>query len=68
MRPFPEVPQPAAVWQRAKLFGVHIKPLTGQPAGDQPTLELVYEVDWDHDHLLGVRLREWRIWEVCGSA
>ena len=68
MRPFPQIPDPPAVWQWVKLWGVRIEPLAGQPMGDQPTLELVYEVDWDDDHLIGVRLHEWRIWEVCGSA
>ena len=68
VQPFPQITDPADVWQRVRLWGVRIEPLTGQPIGDQPTLELVYEVDWDHDHLVGVRMQEWRVWEVCGSA
>ena len=68
VQPFPQISDPADVWQRVRLWCVRIEPLAGQPSGDQPTLELVFEVDWDEDHLVGVRMQQWRVWEVCGSA
>lgn len=66
VQPFPQITDPADAWQRVRLWGVRIQPLTRQPI--EPTLELVFEVDWDEDHLVGVRMQQWRVWEVCGSA
>ena len=58
----PEIQAPADIWPHTKVDRVLIEPLEGIP-----TVEVAYRVAWDEEHTLGARIREWRMFELCGS-
>lgn len=58
----PPISSPAEVWPHVALLFVAVTPLDGAL-----TAELGYSVAWDEEHTLGVRLRDGRLLELCGS-
>jgi hypothetical protein len=60
--PLPKVDAPNDVWPHTKLERVLIEPLDGVP-----TVEIAYRVAWDEEHTLGAWVRDWRVFELCGS-
>ncbi|MFT5288577.1 MAG: hypothetical protein ACI8QS_002044 [Planctomycetota bacterium] len=53
---------PGQVWDHVRVDRVLIEPLDGQL-----TIEIAYESDWDPEHRLGARIRDWRLIEFNGS-
>ena len=60
--PLPNLDKPNDVWPHTKLERVLIEPLDGVP-----TIEIAYRVAWDEEHTLGAWIRDWRVFELCGS-
>src|SRR5262249_7001123 len=59
---FPIIQAPTDVWPHAKVERVLIEPLQGVP-----TVEVAYRVAWDEEHTVGAWIRDWRVFELCGS-
>jgi len=53
---------PDHVWQHVALQRVLIEPLNGAM-----TLEIAYRIAWDEEHIVGAWIRDWRVFELCGS-
>ncbi len=60
--PLPELQAPNDVWPHTELDRVLIEPLDGVP-----TVEIAYRVAWDEEHTVGAWIRDWRVFELCGS-
>jgi hypothetical protein len=60
--PPPEIQAPGEVWPHTQLERVLIEPL-----GGLPTVEIAYRVAWDEEHTVGAWIRNWRVFELCGS-
>ena len=60
--PFPRMDAPRDVWAHARTEHVLIEPIEGVV-----TVEIGYRVAWDEEHTLGAWIREWRVFELCGS-
>lgn len=56
------IASPAEVWPHVRAVFAQVTPLDGAL-----TVEIGYEVAWDEEHMLGARLREGRLLELCGS-
>ncbi|OAI26394.1 DUF6985 domain-containing protein [Methylomonas koyamae] len=59
----PTISQANQVLSYADLKFIAVAPLSGMIA-----VEFGYAVAWDAEHLLGVRFRNGRLLELCGSA
>ncbi|MFZ6647697.1 DUF6985 domain-containing protein [Undibacterium sp. TJN25] len=42
--------------------------ITIGPIDESLMIELGYETEWDEEHLLGIRFRDGKFVELCGSA
>ena len=60
--PFPKIGAADDVWPHTRLDRVLIEPVEGVP-----TVEVAYRVAWDEEHTLGAWIRDWRVFELCGS-
>ena len=58
----PAIDVPSAVWPHTEAQFVQVTPLSGVL-----TVEIGYRVAWDEEHMLGARLRDGRLVELCGS-
>jgi hypothetical protein len=59
---FPTLQAPAEVWPHTEVERVLIEPLDGVL-----TVEIAYRVAWDEEHTPGAWIRDWRVFEFCGS-
>ena len=59
---FPTIQVPTDVWPHTKVERVLVEPLDSVP-----TVEIAYRVTWDEEHTLGAWIRDWRVFELCGS-
>jgi hypothetical protein len=59
---FPTIQAPTDVWPHTKVQRVLVEPLE-----KVPTVEVAYRVAWDEEHTLGAWIRDWRVFELCGS-
>jgi len=59
---FPEINSAEAVWPHVLPLQVLIERLQGVP-----TIEIAFAVAWDEEHMVGARIQEWRLIELCGS-
>jgi hypothetical protein len=59
---FPRISAPNDVWPH-----LVFEPILIEPIEDVQTLELAYRVAWDEEHTLGAWIRDWRVFELCGS-
>ena len=58
----PTIDTPSSVWPHTGVEFVRVSPLSGEL-----TVEIGCRVAWDEEHTLGVRLRDGRLVELCGS-
>lgn len=58
----PAIDGPADVWPHTTAEFVQVIPLSGQL-----TVEIGYRVAWDEEHIVGARLRDGQLVELCGS-
>jgi hypothetical protein len=58
----PTIDTPSSVWPHTSVEFVRVSPLSGEL-----TVEIGCRVAWDEEHTLGVRLRDGRLVELCGS-
>jgi hypothetical protein len=59
---FPPIQAPTDVWPHTSVAHVRIEPLDRVL-----TVEIAYRVAWDPEHTLGARIRDWHVFELCGS-
>jgi hypothetical protein len=59
---FPLIDASAQVWSHVHVDEILIEPLDGIL-----TIEIVFTSDWDSEHRLGARIRNWRLVELNGS-
>jgi hypothetical protein len=58
----PKIESPSEVWPHVSLVFVSVTPLDGVL-----TSEFGYTTSWDEEHILGVRFRDGKFLELCGS-
>lgn len=63
---FPEVARPEDVWPYVYPSHVLIAPLRGAP-DPGPVIEIACGVAWDEEHVVGARIQQWHLIELCGS-
>ena len=54
------------VFDHTKVDAVVIGQMEGAPTQD-PVIEIAYITAWDHEHLLGARIQNLQLFELCGS-
>lgn len=59
---FPAIQAAPDVWRHATVERVLIEPMEGIS-----TIEVAYRVAWDEEHTLGAWIRDWQMFELCGS-
>src|SRR5262245_25161014 len=59
---FPTIQAALDVWPHTSVERVLVEPL-----GGISTVEVAYRVAWDKEHTLGAWIRDWRVFELCGS-
>jgi len=60
--PCPSVASPEAIWPYVTTAHVLVAPLEGVP-----TVEIAFRVEWDIEHTLGARFKNWQFIELNGS-
>ncbi len=58
----PTIQAPSEVWPHTRVERVLVEPL-----GGISTVEIAYRVAWDQEHTVGAWIRDWRVFELCGS-
>jgi hypothetical protein len=59
---FPTMQTRSDVWPHTSVERVLVEPLDGIL-----TVEVAYRVAWDKEHTVGAWIRDWRVFELCGS-
>ncbi len=62
VRPFPQVLNVEQIWSHVYATYILIEPM-----GGIMTVEIVYRVEWDEEHLIGARFQDSCFLELCGS-
>lgn len=58
----PAIQASTDVWPHTNIERILIEPLEGVL-----TVEIAYRVAWDEEHTLGAWIRDWHVFELCGS-
>jgi hypothetical protein len=64
--PFPQIEREEDVWAHIAPVHVLVAPISGSTT-EGPAIEIAYQVAWDKEHVVGTRIQEWHLFELCGS-